>query len=52
MPVSLAARSCWIVGSAGTTAELSTAYASPPTASTASVTFGCIRSVSALTFRR
>ena len=39
-PVSDVCRSCWNVGSAGITAPLSTAYASEPSARTASVTFG------------
>src|SRR5205807_3872837 len=39
-PVSVVCRSCWIVGSAGITAELSTAYASPARSSTPRTTFG------------
>ena len=42
-PFSEVCRSCWIVGSAGTTAELSIANARPATESTASVTFGWLR---------
>ncbi len=37
-------RSRWIVGNAGTTAELSIANARPATESTANVTFGWLRS--------
>ncbi len=46
--VSVVPSACWMVGSAGTTAELSIAYASPPSASTARIRFGCVRSLSAL----
>jgi hypothetical protein len=38
--VSLACRLCWKEGSAGMTAELSTAYASPASDRTARITFG------------
>ncbi len=43
-PVSLACRSCCRVGSAGITAELSTAYVTPASDSTARITFGWTRS--------
>jgi hypothetical protein len=39
-PVSLACRLRWIEGSAGITAELSTAYASAASDTTARITFG------------
>ena len=40
-PVSVVCRSRWIVGSAGITAELSTAYASPASSSTLRMTLAC-----------
>jgi hypothetical protein len=43
-PVSLAFRSCCNVGSAGITAELSTAYTAPASERTARITFGWTRS--------
>src|SRR5215469_8128673 len=43
-PVSLACRSCCNVGSAGITAELSTAYTAPASDRTARITFGWTRS--------
>ena len=42
-PVSLACRLCWIVGSAGITAELSTAYTRAASDTTARMTFVCTR---------
>jgi hypothetical protein len=43
IPVSLACRLCWIVGSAGITAELRIAYVRAASDSTARITFGWTR---------
>ena len=43
-PVSDVCRSCWRVGSAGITAELRIAYASPASDRTRRISVGCTRS--------